>query len=199
MQDRYAGDIGDYGKIALLRQIQETGLTIGVNWYKVEPAYYEKAPDGSYKQADGKYCIPIKYRECDEELAAILLEICHSENNRSIKAIEDADLIAGAKYYDVPVSVEDRETWHKNALKKLKETKLIPVGRFGIEVKETKNSDWILVNTAGEIAAGSGGRPVMFNQRGGAERSNAYYNAEDKVLNGEWYDIRVVEGEDTGK
>lgn len=82
---------------------------------------------------------------------------------------------------------------------KLKETKLIPVGRFGIEVKETENSDWILVNTAGEIAAGSGGRPVMFNQRGGAERSNAYYNAEDKVLNGEWYDIRVVEGEDTGK
>ena len=41
MQDRYAGDIGDFGKIALLQQIREKGLTIGVNWYKVNPADYE--------------------------------------------------------------------------------------------------------------------------------------------------------------
>jgi len=33
MQDRYAGDIGDYGKIALLKALQTQGLSIGVNWY----------------------------------------------------------------------------------------------------------------------------------------------------------------------
>ena len=81
----------------------------------------------------------------------------------------------------------------------LKETKLIPAGMFGVEVKEKEDSDWILVNTAGEIAAGSGGKPAAFRQRRGAERSSAFYNAEDKVIAGEWFDVRVVEGEDTGK
>ena len=33
MQNRYTGDIGDFGKLGLLRVLQESGLTIGVNWY----------------------------------------------------------------------------------------------------------------------------------------------------------------------
>jgi len=33
MQDRYVGDVGDFGKIGMLRQIEESGLRIGVNWY----------------------------------------------------------------------------------------------------------------------------------------------------------------------
>ena len=33
MQNRYAGDIGDYGKLGLLRSLSRTGLRIGVNWY----------------------------------------------------------------------------------------------------------------------------------------------------------------------
>lgn len=33
MQNRYTGDIGDYGKLGLLRVLRASGLTIGVNWY----------------------------------------------------------------------------------------------------------------------------------------------------------------------
>ncbi len=33
IQDRYSGDIGDYGKLGLLRSLSRTGLRIGVNWY----------------------------------------------------------------------------------------------------------------------------------------------------------------------
>lgn len=33
MQDRYVGDVGDFGKIGMLRQLEEAGLRIGVNWY----------------------------------------------------------------------------------------------------------------------------------------------------------------------
>ena len=33
MQNRYTGDIGDFGKLGLLRQLRQTGLSIGVNWY----------------------------------------------------------------------------------------------------------------------------------------------------------------------
>ena len=33
MQDRYAGDVGDFGKLGMLRIIADSGLKIGVNWY----------------------------------------------------------------------------------------------------------------------------------------------------------------------
>ena len=33
MQNRYAGDVGDFGKLGLLRQLTSTRLDIGVNWY----------------------------------------------------------------------------------------------------------------------------------------------------------------------
>ena len=42
MQDRYAGDVGDYGKIALLRFLQAQGFSIGVNWYRVVELESEK-------------------------------------------------------------------------------------------------------------------------------------------------------------
>lgn len=42
MQDRYAGDIGDFGKIWVLKALQTQGLSVGVNWYRVEPMDTEK-------------------------------------------------------------------------------------------------------------------------------------------------------------
>ena len=33
MQNRYVGDIGDFGKLGLLRALSSKGLSIGVNWY----------------------------------------------------------------------------------------------------------------------------------------------------------------------
>lgn len=119
MQDRYAGDIGDYGKIALLKALQAQGLSIGVNWYKTNALENEKNPDGSYKQDDGKYAIPEKYWSCDQTLAKKLLDIFHSKN-RSISALEEADLIPRAIYYNEPVTVNNRGIWHKTALEKLR-------------------------------------------------------------------------------
>ena len=42
MQDRYAGDVGDYGKIGVLKFLQTQGFTIGVNWYRVPVLDNEK-------------------------------------------------------------------------------------------------------------------------------------------------------------
>ena len=50
MQDRYAGDIGDYGKIGLLKALYSQGLSIAVNWYLVEVMDSEKNADGTFKQ-----------------------------------------------------------------------------------------------------------------------------------------------------
>ncbi len=49
MQDRYAGDIGDFGKIGLLRALRVQGLSIGVNWYLVETMDAEKKVDGTFR------------------------------------------------------------------------------------------------------------------------------------------------------
>ena len=124
MQDRYAGDIGDYGKIALLKALQAQGLSVGVNWYKTDTPEIEKNPDGSYKQKDGKYAIPEKYRRCDPALAEKLLDIFYG-SNRTIRALEEADLIPGAIYYNEQVTVDNRTAWHRAALERLRSADIV--------------------------------------------------------------------------
>lgn len=124
MQDRYAGDVGDYGKIGLLKCLQSHGFTIGVNWYRVPILDSEKKEDGTYKQHDGKYLVPPRIRECDPQLADILTDIAHSKN-RSVSAIQRADLISGAMYYDDYLALDGRHEWHNKALKMFKNVDLV--------------------------------------------------------------------------
>ena len=119
MQDRYVGDIGDFGKIGLLKVLQAQGLSIGVNWYRVEPMDTERKADGSYKQEDGKYLIPEKLQACDTSLAEKLTKIAKSDH-RSIRSLEQGDFIPSARYFSEPVTVAGREEWHKKALDLLK-------------------------------------------------------------------------------
>ena len=124
MQDRYAGDIGDFGKIGLLKAIQAQGLSVGVNWYRVEPMDIEKNADGAFKQEDGKYLIPEELRVCDVALAEALTRIAESDN-RSIYALQREDLIPNACYYDAPVTVAGRTEWHDRALEILQDAAVV--------------------------------------------------------------------------
>lgn len=116
MQDRYAGDIGDYGKIALLRELHNQGLSIGVNWYRTEPLAFETNRNGGYKQNDGAYGISPELKVCDPDLAEILTKIATDDHNRSVCSLESANLIPDAVYYPDTVPVDNREDWHANAL-----------------------------------------------------------------------------------
>lgn len=124
MQDRYAGDIGDFGKIGLLKALQAQGLSIGVNWYLVEPMDTERKADGTYKQEDGKYLIPEKLQVCDTLLAEKLTKIAKSDH-RSIRSLEQGNFILNARYYSEPVSVAGREEWHKKALDLLNDLDIV--------------------------------------------------------------------------
>ena len=124
MQDRYAGDVGDYGKIGLLKCLQAHGFTIGVNWYRVPVMDSEKKNDGTYKQQDGKYLVPPQIRECDPQLADILTNIAQSKN-RSVAEIQKADLVPGAIYFDDFLTLECRHEWHEKALKRFKDADLV--------------------------------------------------------------------------
>jgi len=124
MQDRYAGDIGDFGKIGLLKALQAQGLSIGVNWYLVEPMDTERKSDGTYKQEDGKYLIPEKLQVCDTLLAEKLTKIAKSDH-RSIRSLEQGNFILNARYYSELVSVAGREEWHKKALDLLNDLDIV--------------------------------------------------------------------------
>ena len=68
MQDRYAGDIGGFGKFGLLRALADGGFKIGINWYYTNPLESERSPSGAYLNNDGKYHIDEEYDECDPDL-----------------------------------------------------------------------------------------------------------------------------------
>lgn len=97
MQNRYFGDVGDYGKYGLLRFI--TGyssglydLSLGVVWYLV--------PDESHN-SDGKHISYLQkpsYRLCDPELfdglAALLVD-----GARSVSKIQHSNLLPGGSAF----------------------------------------------------------------------------------------------------
>ena len=123
MQDRYAGDIGDFGKFGLLQALSGEGFRIGVNWYKTLPIRQEIAGDGSFKQSDGRYSVPSDVEHCNKELADILRKI--EQGDRSIKALEKENLINNAIYYSVEIMRSDRERWHRNAVSALSSADIV--------------------------------------------------------------------------
>lgn len=121
MQNRYAGDVGDFGKLGLLRQIALSGLIIGVNWYL--------APDESHND-DGKhigYLTDRHYAGCDDALRTSLQYLVN--NQRSVSALEAQNLIPHAIYYNKvlfsPTECSPRQNWHTNALEMLKHADIV--------------------------------------------------------------------------
>ena len=117
MQNRYTGDIGDFGKLGLLRALQLTGLTIGVNWYLT--------PDEQHNH-DGRHVGYLEnecYRSCDAQLWTELKHIVQSEA-RMIQALQN-DNILKAVYYTEQLDFSEknkaerkslRAKWHEDAL-----------------------------------------------------------------------------------
>ena len=120
MQNRYAGDVGDFGKLGLLRIISlNTGLKIGVNWYLV--------PDENHNN-DGKhigYFSETSFKGCDDQLLKSLKTIVLNQN-RNVAALERADLLPGVIYYNEILHspgtqhMASRVRWHNNALALIK-------------------------------------------------------------------------------
>lgn len=113
MQDRYAGDIGDFGKFGLLKAIESQGLVIGVNWYLTCPTEKEQ------KRSDGNKTIHARYADCDEALFIQLCEVFDMQN-RSVQELERRKLLQSAVYYNKPVKTgTEREKWHSDAVQSL--------------------------------------------------------------------------------
>jgi hypothetical protein len=127
VQDRYAGDIGDFGKYALLKALAGEDLRLGVHWYL-------NADEESNN--DGKFTGYSHLRHCDpalhDSLSAISTGGC-----RSVSAVESAGILPGNTiFYSKALSVRNvtdynersvqREAWNRQALETLSSAQLVP-------------------------------------------------------------------------
>jgi hypothetical protein len=127
MQDRYAGDVGDFMKLGLLRHLtsshpsNEPDIRIGLNWYL--------APNET-ANADGKHITYLDpgnrwhtaLSECDSDLMCSLAEVV--AGNRSVDAIEASGAlppgtVTHSEGIEPAFGIAGRAAWHGRALDKL--------------------------------------------------------------------------------
>lgn len=96
MQNRYAGDIGDFGKLGLLRTLYAAGFSVGVNWY-LNPNLTSK----ELNNKDGKFVDYSQYKNCDEQLYSELKKII-SCGQRNVSSLENNNILQ-AKFYSAPL------------------------------------------------------------------------------------------------
>jgi hypothetical protein len=127
MQNRYAGDVGDFMKLGLLRHVAApasdggAGLTMGLNWYL--------APDEGHN-ADGKHITYLQpssrhhhaLRVCDLDLMRCLGRL--DLHDRSVQALEECGALptkspTHAEMLDPAAGAVGRRLWHRRALEAL--------------------------------------------------------------------------------
>lgn len=120
MQDNYIGDIGDYGKYGLLREICAEAMSLSVNWYRVIPTKLGKQDDGKYISY---LSMPQMYRAYDPVLFDSLHNIVMQEQDRRIERIEQERLFP-AVYFSKALCA-DRTAWHSQALEQTQNTSVV--------------------------------------------------------------------------
>lgn len=134
MQDRYAGDIGDFGKYGLLRALCGDDLRLGVLWYAFEGDDEESPGDGRHidylREQDADL------RRCDPELFDLLRDIVVERRERSIGALETSGVLPqtavfhGAKLMFDPDETpsdrrERRDQWLMDGLTAVEDADLV--------------------------------------------------------------------------
>ena len=130
MQNRYFGDVGDFGKYGLLRRIsgvsaEDAGemLSLGVVWYLVG--------DESHNE-DGKHTTyldkPEEYRDCDPRLFGGLRSLLAEPGPRALSKIERSSLELlprDTKYVSEPLAREGRSEWLSRAIEKVRDCDVV--------------------------------------------------------------------------
>ena len=131
MQNKYVGDIGDFGKYGLLREIfgrpeepgTGCGLTLGVAWYLCPD---EKGkPDGKF--IDYLCSTSDKHKElekCDSVLYSVLRRVVKT-GNRRVAEIEQTRILPSSLYHSVAISGNTRTHWLNNALEATKDAAVV--------------------------------------------------------------------------
>lgn len=201
MQDRYAGDVGDFGKLGMLRQISKTGLKVGVNWYLT--------PDEDHND-DGKHVTYItdkRFDNCDDELRFALKNIVDS-GSRSVSALEKSGVLDAEFYNDILHSPGSgaipRIKWHKQALDKLSGCEIVFVDPDnGLLVKSVspngrKSNKYVLEQELVDYYR-SGKSVVFYNHRSRLQEEEYLKRfrdlAKSDIYTGsQWYGLKFSRG-----
>ena len=186
MQNRYTGDIGDFGKLGLLRQLQKTGLSIGINWYLV--------PDEDHND-DGKHT---KYLDNNKYLAACDETLWHSldkiikTDRRNVKELEKPAILP-AKWYDEILDFKNtekaarkamREQWYQKSCDALSGCDLIFVdpdnGLICQSARDTKRSNKYVLPCELKKYYNAGASVIYYQHK--ARRPDAYYQDQHRRL-----------------
>lgn len=186
MQNRYTGDIGDFGKLGLLRILQSAGLTMGVNWYLT--------PDETHN-SDGRhvrYLENWEFSECDQLLWTELRSIVNTEK-REVQALQN-DRILKALYFSEPLVLSGkakterrsiRKDWHKKALDKLVGTDIVFVDPDnGLVVPSAvgtvKENKYVLADEIADYY--SQNSSVVYYQHKARKKDAFYIDQQDQLL-----------------
>lgn len=203
MQDRYVGDVGDFGKIGLLRNISKSGFRVGVNWYLT----YK--PE-EHNNADGKhigYFNDNSFKYCDDELLISLYTI--TKGTRSIEALENANLIPNAIYYKrilKPGSEKyfSRTEWHSESLEKLSEPDIIfcdPDNGLivkSVSINSNKSDKYILHDEL--VSYYQAGKSIVFYNHRSREQEQIYLQRFQPLMRrfelaeSEWRGLKFARG-----
>jgi hypothetical protein len=139
MQDRYAGDTGDFSKFFLLKKLVPDSMRLALNWYRVHLP--EKNNDGkhnSYLKEDHKYAA--FFESADGELYHKLRQAIIP--TRSVEGLERQQLLpVGTLYHSPLLTHHDRIEWFRESCRLFESADFICCDPDnGFEVKSTKQT-----------------------------------------------------------
>lgn len=203
MQDRYAGDVGDFGKLGMLRKISNARLKVGVNWYLTYKPEEHSNEDGKHIG----YLNDKSFRECDDELLESLRAVI--SGRRSIAALEHADLITNARYYSEilksgNISSFSRIDWHEKSRMVLADSDIIfcdPDNGLlvkSVSLSSSKSDKYVTDDEL--IAYYQMGKSVVFYNHRCREKEKTYLKRftplqeRHELLNATWKGLKFVRG-----
>lgn len=203
MQNRYAGDVGDFGKFGLLRSLAKTGMRIGVNWYLV--------PDEKHNN-DGRHTGYLHKEKdfsiCDIDLFKALKDVIDTDN-RNVLTLEEKSLLPNAVYYHEVLSQlfgvqESRIKWHLDAMMELSECQLIfadPDNGLlskSISSKSKKSIKYVYDNELADYYRA--GKSVVFYNHRSRIKEDSYLERFRGLQSGsqfkgaQWFGVKFVRG-----
>ncbi len=146
MQHRYVGDVGDFAKYSLLRALTDcrNDLQLGVLWYLF--------PDENHN-GDGRHISYLNeptFQARDPALHAQLENLVTS-GKRSVAAVEESDILRGARFFSDVVAIEGppsvrlshRREWFAEGLQAFTNCDLVFFDPDnGVETRSLKKSDY---------------------------------------------------------
>ena len=125
MQDRFVGDIGDFGKYGLLRALTgihpplppKDRLSLGVVWCVPDKQTIAQTPDDHGQNIGYLFNEKVKsrFQECDPALFNALKNMVYSDRN--LQGVELSQILESyTAFYDVPINRDVRKQWIDDAI-----------------------------------------------------------------------------------